>query len=191
MGLRITRGPQRAYIKLNLHKAFDTLNTGYIVHILGQMGFLEYWIGLIKGYISSPSFLVILNRAPNGFFNSSRGMRQGDPISPYLFCLVTEGHSGARVVVLRSKEWETYHIANTSPISNLQFAENILVFAKASVKSLCGLEAIFNRFRRDSNMQINIWKSYMYLSKEGMFPVKYWVVSQFKSQENLKLWLSY
>lgn len=59
-----------------------------------RMGFHGRWINLIFGCISSVSYLVLVNGEPHGDIKPTRGIRQGDPLSPYLFLLCLEGLNG-------------------------------------------------------------------------------------------------
>ncbi|RVW49018.1 Transposon TX1 uncharacterized 149 kDa protein [Vitis vinifera] len=79
--------------KLDLEKAYDHINWDFLVLVMQKMGFGEKWAGWIRWCISTASFSVLINGSPAGFFQSTRGLRQGDPISPYLFVLGMEALS--------------------------------------------------------------------------------------------------
>ena len=76
--------------KLDIEKAYYHVNWGSLFYLLRRMGFGSKWIQWIHMCISTVRFSVLVNRSPASFFNNSRGLRKGDPLSPLLFLLVKE-----------------------------------------------------------------------------------------------------
>jgi ribonuclease HI len=93
-------------------------------------------------------------------FKPTHGLRQGDPLSPYLFILCMEKLSVAIHDAVLQGRWEPIHITNDGPqISHLLFADDVLLFTKAKSSQLHFITSLFDRFSRASGLKINISKS--------------------------------
>ena len=147
----------------NIEKAYDTISWEFLLQVMGKMGFGDRWLNWIKWCISTASFSVLVNGSPAGFFPSSRGLRQGDPLSPYLFvigmeilsCLLnraTGGNylSGTKIVDERGEEMV---------ISHLLYADDTLLFCRADNDELKFISWILMWFEAVSGLKINLNKS--------------------------------
>ncbi|KAL0293418.1 UNVERIFIED_CONTAM: hypothetical protein Sangu_3237400 [Sesamum angustifolium] len=84
-GYNQMRLPERCTLKLDIQKAYDSVEWDFLLAVLKLFNFPDQFIAIIEQCISTASFSVSLNGSIHGFFKGGRGLRQGDPMSPYLF----------------------------------------------------------------------------------------------------------
>jgi len=133
-----------ATIKLDMEKAYDQVNWEFIILILKKFGFNDKFVGWIKECISTVSFSVLVNNGPTEQFFPEKGLRQGDPLSPYLFVL------GAEILTrMLQDDFNNYdnHIGfsicrQATPIPFLSFADDMIIFAKSNVVSCLRVKQI-------------------------------------------------
>lgn len=78
------------FMKLDIQKAYDMVDWRFLCKVLEAFGFSQQWVNLIFNFISTPKIFVLINGTLEGFFDISRGIRQGDPLSPSLFIIMAE-----------------------------------------------------------------------------------------------------
>ena len=120
------------FLKLDISKAFDKVKWNYINEVMERLGFNEKWRRWVMKCISSASYSILLNGNPVGKIIPNKGIRQGDPISPYLYLLCTEGISSIIQNSIQTGKIHGFKASRTGPaISHLLFADDSLLFCKA------------------------------------------------------------
>ncbi|GAA0140129.1 hypothetical protein LIER_35189 [Lithospermum erythrorhizon] len=115
-------------LKLDMEKAYDRVEWGYLKNVMLTMGFPDKLVSLIMDFITTVSYSVLINGKRCGYFSPSRGLRQGDPLSPYLFILCTEGLIALINLAVARGEWNGIRIGRNGPmVSHLLFADDSIV----------------------------------------------------------------
>ena len=152
-------------IKLDMSKAFDRVEWDFIRGIMMKLGFNNKLTNLIMHCVSSVSYSLIINGETFGHITPTRGIRQGDPLSPYLFLLCAEGLSALIHDVARNQQISGVSICRGCPIiTHLFFADDSLLFYKANVQECQKLFSILQSYEAASGQKINADKSLVFFS---------------------------
>lgn len=147
-------------VKTDMSKAFDRVEWSFLKALLLKLGFAKQWVDWIKICISSVSYQVILNGEPKGNISPSRGIREGDPLSHFLFIILTESLISQIQGAEREGRITCRKITRGNPpISHLLFAYDSLFFCKAEASQCAELMKIINTYGRSSRQQLNVGKS--------------------------------
>ena len=159
-------------IKLDMSKAFDRVEWGFIKCVIEKLGFNNKWVSLIIQCISTVTYFVIINREAYGCITPSRGLRQGDPLSLGLFLLCAEGLSTLFHQAARNQALIGVSICRgCPPITHLFFADNSLLFCKANSHECNELMRILSDHEKASGQKINLDKSSVFFQPK--YPLGY------------------
>ncbi|KAL2237664.1 UNVERIFIED_CONTAM: hypothetical protein Sindi_0958100 [Sesamum indicum] len=134
-------------LKVDIRKAYDTVEWDFLIAAMELYGFPSTFVKWIEACITTPSYSVGLNGKPHGFFRGARGLRQGDPISPYLFVIVMEVlHLGFLQLIDQDELFSFHWKCDAARVFQLGFADDLLLFCRADVESIGVLKNELDRF---------------------------------------------
>lgn len=155
-------------IKIDMEKAFDFKEWNFLLIVLACLSFHQTWIDWISECICTLSFSVIINGKPCGHFNPLGGLRQGDPLSPFLFIIVNEflsrlismeEHLGNIRCIIISK--------NGHSLTHLLFADDLTLFGPASIQNAQSFIGCLDEYSSWSSQKINVGKSTIQFNKNS------------------------
>ncbi|XP_047942726.1 uncharacterized protein LOC125189497 [Salvia hispanica] len=193
-------------LKLDMEKAYDRVQWPFLLKILKKMGFSDRWVKFIENCISPCWFSILINGSGAGFFKSSRGLRQEDPISPSLFALAADYLSRLLDRLILGRKEMMYCTARyTMGISHLAYADDIIIFSQAQRSAILEVKDCLNHYMQVSGQKVNVEKSCFYLDKkhldwaeevkevsgfqQGCFPFLYLGVPIFKGPKKTSLFM--
>jgi hypothetical protein len=153
-------------VKLDMMKAYDRVEWCFLEQMMQKLGFCRGWIEMIMRCVKSARFSVKMNGNLSDRFVPSRGLRQGDPLSPYLFLFCVEGFSMLLHQAQREKQIARVSFGPQGPtITHLLFADDSIVFLEASIESLGVLHNILQVYEECSGQRVNRQKSSIFFGK--------------------------
>lgn len=153
-------------IKLDMEKAYDKIEWNFLLAILRKLGFCDKWISLIRNCLSTVSYSIIINGTPEEHIVPSRGLRQDDPLSPYLFII------GAECLIRNLCKWSNdkksdlgiKFSSGSLVVSNLMFADDCIIFAQATQKASRNIKELLDKYCSILGQVVNYHKSCIFFS---------------------------
>jgi len=183
-------GAPRCTMKIDLMKAYDSVNWDFIIQCLVCLGFPSKFVNWIKECVTSPWFYIAINGTLVGFFKGAKGLRQGDPLSPYLFVIAMEVFTKLMEAHTHPGTGSQYHPrCSRLHLTHLCFANDLLLFSNASMSSIKQVKVALLEFESLFGLKSNPSKSSLFCSglsarlksllldelqmNEGILPVRY------------------
>lgn len=161
----LQRGIPRCAFKIDIQQAYDTVDWSFLRSILVHFGFHRTMINWIMACVTSTSFSISNNGDMHGYFKGKRGLRQGVPMSPYLFTLVMEVLSlMLKRGVVEARNFKFHLKCSKLKLINLCFADDLIMFSHGNKESVLVFMKALNEFRRASVLVPSIPKSTTFFS---------------------------
>lgn len=155
-------GQKRITIKVDIAKAFDTVRWEFLFACLRSYNIPEPLIRWLQACVCTPSFSVAFNGSTYGYFKGKRGLRQGDPLSPYLFVLVMNCLSLALDRAAASGLFHYHPRCERTKLTHLSFADDLLIFSDGSLSSVQAILSVLKDFELRSGLAISIQKTSLF-----------------------------
>ncbi|XP_058077435.1 uncharacterized protein LOC131225851 [Magnolia sinica] len=147
-------------LKLDMEKAYDKFDWNYLKQVLLHFSFCDRWVQLVENCWASCWFSVLINGESTSFFESSRGLRQGDPLSPSLFILGADVLSCGLHNLMSNGGCLPFSLGRgCQRISHLLYADDTLLFLNGGRASMRKIVALLDEYQSASGQLINKGKS--------------------------------
>lgn len=138
----------------------------FLLSIMSKLGFSPIWLNWIRICITSTSFSIMINGTPFGHFSPKRGLRQGDPLSHFLFILGSEALS--RILLKQESMGLLKGISisiNSPPITHLLFADDLIIFIKSASTEASVIKGCLDDYCQQPGQAVKTSKSTILFSK--------------------------
>ncbi|XP_062076005.1 uncharacterized protein LOC133780148 [Humulus lupulus] len=178
----------RCILKIDLSKAYDTVDWHFVEELLKHLCFPSRFIDWILVCLKGTSYNLLMNGRIQGTFKGEKGLRQGDPMSPLLFVLIMEYLTRLLAHCSGKKGFGFHPMCKQLRLTNLCFADDLILFCKGNISSVRGIQEAFKKFCDSTGLSANKSKSQIFFGgvkeiikvqtldlvqmDEGSFPLK-------------------
>jgi len=147
-------------LKLDMSKAYDRIEWSFLEQMLLALGFHRDWVRFVMSCVTSVSYSILVNGQPTNYFTPSRGLRQGDALSPYLFLMCTEGLAALIDDAVSHNLIHGVKVSRAAPsITHLFFADDSLMFMRANLQEAQRILNLLDIYTAASGQVVNVDKS--------------------------------
>ncbi|GJS24646.1 RNA-directed DNA polymerase, eukaryota, reverse transcriptase zinc-binding domain protein [Tanacetum coccineum] len=150
---------QTMIFKVDFEKAFDSVRWDFLVDVLKKFGFGDRWCNWIKSCLCSSRGSILVNGSPTSEFQFQKGLKQGDPLSPFLFILVMESLHLSFQKVVNAGMFKGVILDNSLQLSHLFYADDVVFLGQWCESNLKIIVQVLECFFRASGLRINMHKS--------------------------------
>ncbi|WOK97745.1 hypothetical protein Cni_G06453 [Canna indica] len=154
-------------LKLDMSSAYDwVVEWVFIAAVMEKMGFTIAFIALIRQCIASVSYSISLAGSKYEYFTPEHGLRQGDPLSPFLFLLCMDGFMHLLHKLFNEKGCRGIALGRHCPeVSSLFFVDDVLILCRADSKHADCIKEVLETFEKNSGQHASAQKSTILFSK--------------------------
>ena len=153
-------------LKLDMSKAYDRVEWAFLEKILLKMGFQNSWVSLIMECITTVSYSILINGEPQGMIIPTRGLRQGDPLSPYLFLFCVEGLNALLRRAADVGQIHGFSISRRGPkLTHLFFADDCILFCRSTLAECDKIKELLALYEATSGQMVNQDKTTLFFSR--------------------------
>ncbi|XP_042944727.1 uncharacterized protein LOC122278613 [Carya illinoinensis] len=152
-------------LKLYMSKAYDRIEWEFMNKVMLKMGFGSKWVDQVMQCVTTVNYSLLINGVPRTYFAPSRGIRQGDPLSPYLFILCSEFLSySLNQAELQGLISRVPAARGAIHVNHLFFADNSLVFCRSNPTKWGKVQHVLSNYEQASGQRLNLDKSSIFFN---------------------------
>ncbi|CAM8880222.1 unnamed protein product [Rhodiola kirilowii] len=148
--------------KIDLMKAYDTINWSFLTSMLEHMKFPNKFIAWMAMCVQTTSYSIMINGEMIDFFEGKRDLRQGDPLSPFLFTIAMECLSRMLQRLNRIEGFYFHPKCHRIKLSHIMFADDLILFSSGRPAAINAIKEVVNNFLNCSGLSINFQKSQLF-----------------------------
>ncbi|GKA64119.1 RNA-directed DNA polymerase, eukaryota [Tanacetum coccineum] len=150
---------QTLLFKVDFEKAYDSVRWDFLDDVLGKFGFGDKWRKWIQCCLHSSKGSIIINGSPTDEFQFGRGLKQGDPLSPFLFLLIMESLHISFQRVVDAGMFHGIDVGGLVNLSHMFYADDAVFIGEWSESNITSLIHVLDCFHKVSGLKINMCKS--------------------------------